>query len=95
MKSVTFPLAMPEDLYGQVKRTAEKTRLSMADALCESIALGLPALEQKLSASELKPLTKEEARLGYEVPNEEFDALEHHCAKLLVRRQVENDSEGQ
>jgi len=80
MKSITYPLSMPEDLYGEVKRTAEKTGLSMADAIRQSVKLGLPKLEQELSG--LKPLSKEECRKAWEVPNAEFDALEHHCASL-------------
>jgi hypothetical protein len=40
---------------------------------------------QNRSAEELRPFTPEECRLAYEVPNPEFDALEHHCASLPKR----------
>ena len=35
-------------------------------------------MEQSLK--NLKPMTAEKSRECWEVPNEEFDALEHHCA---------------
>jgi hypothetical protein len=40
---------------------------------------------ESLSTAELRPFTPEECRLAYEVPNPEFDELEHHCASLPKR----------
>ena len=76
---------MPEDLYEEVRRIAARTGLSMADTMRQSVRLGLPKLEEQLSLRpELKPFTRDEIRRAYEVPNPEFDALEHHCAQLPV-----------
>jgi hypothetical protein len=80
MKSDIFPLAMPETLLGEVRSTAKKTGLSMADVMRQSVKLGLPALVRELAGQELKPFTKAEARQCWEEPNDEFDALEQHCA---------------
>jgi hypothetical protein len=60
----------------------------MADVMRQSMQLGLPKLIAQLTATgdflkSLKPLTPEECRLGWEVSNAEFDALEHHCANLV------------
>jgi hypothetical protein len=83
MSSTTIPLAVPKDLEHQIRAAAKKTRLSIADVMRQSIAIGLPTLEERLSPlSGLKPLTKEELRQCYEEPNPEFDALEHHMASL-------------
>jgi hypothetical protein len=82
MKSNTFPLAIPDDLLGEVRRVAKRTSLSLADTMRQSMKLGLPKLDQELARDHLKPLTKEERRQCWEDPNPEFDALEHHCASL-------------
>jgi hypothetical protein len=55
----------------------------------QAIKVGLPQVRQALSAKPsvlagLKPLTRVEARAAFG-PNEEFDALEHHCASLPAR----------
>ena len=81
MKSDTYPLAMPPDLLREVRKTAEDTGLSLADAMRQSIRLGLPKLREKLSVqARLRPFTAEENRLAFETPNREFDDLERHCA---------------
>ncbi len=82
MKTATYPLAIPEDLLGDIRETAEVTGLSMADAMRQSIRIGLPKLKERLSTRELKPFTLEECRLAFQTPDLEFDALEEHCAKL-------------
>ncbi len=86
MKSLTYPLGLPEDLYADIQRTASETGLSMADAIRQSIKLGLPTLRERLSARPLKPFTKEECRKAFEVPDPEFDALAQHCAGLTINR---------
>ena len=86
MKSASYPLAIPEDLLSDVRSAAQETGLSMADAMRQSIRLGLPKLREQLSASaRVKPLTAEESRLCYATPNPEFDALEAHCGALLPK----------
>ncbi|HEY5915641.1 MAG TPA: hypothetical protein VJA21_34075 [Verrucomicrobiae bacterium] len=82
MKTITYPVNLPADLYGDIRRTAKQTSLSMADAIRQSLRLGLPVLREKLAAEHVKPFSKAECRQSWEVPNEEFDALEHHCARL-------------
>ncbi len=84
----TIPLAMPADLLAEVKRTAEVTHLSSADIMRQAIKAGLPRVREALGVDSvlggLKPFTKAEAEACWGQPNEEFDALEHHCAKLPV-----------
>lgn len=90
MKSETVPLAvplaMPPDLLRQIRHVAKNTGLSMADAMRQSMRLGLPKLAETLSMEQvlrnLKPMTKQEIRQCYQEPNPEFDALEHYCASL-------------
>ncbi len=77
---------MPADLIGEIRHAAQRTHLSMADAMRQSIRLGLPKLLEQLSSDQLKPFTAEESRLAYQTPNPEFDELEHHCASLPKRR---------
>ena len=48
MQSKTFPLAMPKELLGQVRRAARKTGLSMADTMRQSMKLGLDRLVREL-----------------------------------------------
>jgi hypothetical protein len=86
MKSETFPLAMPADLLGAVRSAAKRTNLSIADAMRQSMRLGLPKLLEQLSSNQLAPFTETEIHLAYRTPNPEFDALEHHCASLPKRR---------
>ena len=50
MQTKTFPLAMPRDLLGQVRRAARKTGLSMADTMRQSMKLGLEPLVRSLAA---------------------------------------------
>jgi hypothetical protein len=87
MKTNTYPLAVPADLLKEVRKAAQKTGLSMADTMRQSIKLGLPNLVSQLtpcSPGILKPLTREEVRRCFEIPDPEFDALSTHCATLPV-----------
>jgi hypothetical protein len=45
----TYPLGLPDELMEEVKRTAEDTHLSMADALRQTIKLGLPQVREGAS----------------------------------------------
>ena len=60
----------------------------MADAMRQSMKLGLPKLVEELSMEQmlksLKPMTAAERRECWEEPNEEFDALERHMSSLPV-----------
>lgn len=84
MKSETYPLAMPTNLLGEVRRTAKETGLSVADAMRQSMKLGLPKLRAQLSTAKAKPMTAEEARRAF-APNPEWDGLESAMAKRPVR----------
>jgi hypothetical protein len=84
MKSESYPLAVPSDLLKEVRKAAKKTGLSMADAMRQSMKLGLPKLIEDLSMTQvlknLKPLTPEECRQCWGSPDPEFDGLAAHCA---------------
>jgi hypothetical protein len=85
MKSNTYPLAVPADLLKEVRKAAQKTGLSMADTMRQSIKIGLPDLVERLSSDllkNLKPFTPEESRRCFATPDPEFDALAAHCAAL-------------
>jgi hypothetical protein len=82
MKSDTYPLAMPPDLLGEVRQTAVETGLSMADAMRQSIRLGLPKLKEQLSVKQLKPLTAAECEQCWGTQEDEFDRLAAHCSAL-------------
>jgi hypothetical protein len=85
MKTDTYPLAVPADLLGEVRRASQDLGLSMADVMRQSMKLGLPKLRDQLSPEplkNLKPLSRAESRRCFQQPNREFDALEHHLAGL-------------
>ena len=84
MKSETYPLAMPPDLLGEVRKTAQDTGLSMADAMRQNIRLGLPKLKEQLSLKQLNPLTEAECEECWRTPDDEFDRLAAHCSALPV-----------
>jgi hypothetical protein len=74
MRTETYPLAIPEELLREIRKTAKQTGLSMADAMRQAMKLGLPRLKAELSGQNLKPLTPEEIRNVYG-PDPEWDAL--------------------
>jgi len=83
MKSKTSLLAMPPDLLLEVRRVAAETGISMADAMRQSIKIGLPELRERLMVETApKPFTKEESRLTFQPPNPEFDDIERHCGRM-------------
>ena len=65
MKSDTYPLAVPPDLLRDIRQTAEATGLSMADAMRQSIKLGLPKLRRQLAATKVAPFTAKEAKAAF------------------------------
>jgi hypothetical protein len=83
MKSDTYPLAMPPDLLDDVRRTASDTGLSMADAMRQSMRLGLPRLREQLSASPLKPLTRREVQRAFK-EDAEWEAFESAMTNVPV-----------
>ena len=85
MKSETYPLAMPSELLSEVRQTAKDTGLSIADAMRQSMRLGLPKLRERLSGAKVKAMTAEEARRAF-APDPEWDKLESLMAKRPVRR---------
>jgi hypothetical protein len=46
MSMTTYPLGLPDELMEEVRRTAADTHLSMADAMCQAIKLGLPQVRE-------------------------------------------------
>ncbi|HEY6170098.1 MAG TPA: hypothetical protein VI454_18820 [Verrucomicrobiae bacterium] len=50
MSSNTVPLALPDDLYEEVKAAAAVTHLSVPDVVLQSMKLGLPKLRERLAA---------------------------------------------
>jgi hypothetical protein len=75
MRSETYPLALPPELLGEVRKTAADTGLSMADAMRASLRLGLPKLREHFQVQPgLKPMTKAECKALFG-PDPEFDAL--------------------
>ena len=88
MKNATYPLAMTEELLAQVRETSIETGLSMADAMRQSMKLGLPALRRRLAGKKahtpnLKPFTKAEAKRAFG-PDREWDRLESAMARRPV-----------
>lgn len=90
MKTITYPVGLPEELYSAIQQTANETSLSMADAIRQSIKLGLPKLREKLSGGQVRPMTREEAREAY-APDAEWDNLESAMTKRAVHRVPEGD----
>ena len=71
-----------------------ETGLSMADAMRQSMKLGLPTLRKRLAQKKsatrsLKPFTKAEARRAFG-PDREWDSLENTMARRPLL-QPEND----
>jgi hypothetical protein len=74
MKNETYPLTLPPDLLGEARQTAKEAGLSLADAMRQSLKLGLPKLREQLATQSLKPFTPEEAREAFG-PDPEWDAV--------------------
>ncbi len=89
MKSETYPLALPSALLQEIRKTASETGISMADAMRQSLKLGLPKLREQLAPQSLKPFTTEESRQAF-APDPEWDALFAATVKIPVR-EPEND----
>jgi hypothetical protein len=78
MKSETYPLALPSALLGEVRETAQQTGLSMADAMRQSLKLGLPRLREQLAVgrvTNVAPLPVKVARKLYSHPDDDTEAI--------------------
>ena len=84
--SKPYPLVVPDELQQEIRSAAQRTGLSMADIMRQSMKAGLPKVLERFGRSTLKSFTAEEARLAYQTPNPKFDDLERHCARLPKRR---------
>lgn len=81
MKSETYPLALPPALLGEVRQTAKATGLSLADAMRQSLKLGLPKLREQLATAPLKPFTPKETREAF-AQDPEWDAVTAAMSRL-------------
>ena len=81
MKSETYPLALPPALLGEVRQTAKETGLSLADAIRQSLELGLPKLREQFATASLRPFTPEEAREAF-APDPEWEAVAAAMSRL-------------
>ncbi len=86
MKSETYPLALRSELLDEVRRTAEATGLSLADAMRQSLRLGLPKLRAQLAApTAIKAFSAHEAKQAF-AADPEWDAVAASMAQLPVYR---------
>ncbi len=83
MKGETYPLAMPTDLLQEIRQTAKATGLSMADAMRQSMRLGLPKLREQLRGPALKPFTAEEVKTAFK-RDQEWEAFESAMTNVPV-----------
>jgi hypothetical protein len=74
MKNETYPLVLSPDLLGEARQTAKEVGLSLADALRQSLKLGLPKLREQLATPPPKAFTPEEVREAF-APDPEWDAV--------------------
>lgn len=79
MKSITYPLGLPADLYREIQRAAKETDLSTADAIRQSIKLGLPSLRERLSTAgrvtNVEPLPDKIARRLYAEREDDAESI--------------------
>ena len=85
MKSETYPLTLPPALLGEVRQAAKATGLSLADAMRQSLALGLPKLREQWATAPLKPFTPEEAREAF-APDPDWDPVTVAMSRLSLSR---------
>ena len=87
----TYPLAVPRVLLVEVRRTAEATGLSLAEAMRQSMKLGLPRLREQLGhlrITNVEPLPDKVARQLYAAPDDDSDAI-----ALFMAAQAKGDEE--
>ena len=77
-------IRLPDAKPGQVVIIESRETGGWTLSLAEEQRSSMPDIVKNL-----KPLSEEQAHKAYETPNEEFDALEHHCANLRQHVQEE------
>jgi len=78
MRSKTYPLATPEDLLSEVRSTAHDTGLSVADAMRQSMKLGLPSLREEMGRGRItnvEPLSKDVLDRLYDEREEDLESI--------------------
>ena len=78
MKSLNYPLNLPPELLAELRRTAKATGLSMADAMRQSLKLGLPKLRESLAdarVTNVEPLPDNVARRLYQQPDDDAEGI--------------------
>jgi len=78
MKSIVYPVTLPEDLYGEIQEAGRQTRLSAADVLRQSLILGLPKLREKFGAqrvTNVEPLSERAARELYSHREDDSESI--------------------
>lgn len=85
MKSETYPLSLPPNLLVEIRQTAQTAGLSLADAMRQSLELGLPRLREQLATPALRPFTREEAEDAF-APDPEWDAVTAAMSRLPISR---------
>ena len=68
---------------GEARQTAKEAGLSLAEAMRQSVELGLPKLRERLAARALTPFTPEEARVAF-APDPEWDAVTAAMSGLSI-----------
>ena len=80
MSTMTYPLAMPEELMAKARDVATSAGVSVADAMRLGLEEGLPVVKQKLGKKpfpfDAKPMTAADAKRCYATPDPEWDAVE-------------------
>ena len=85
MKNETYPLTLPLDLLRELRQTAQTAGVSLADAMRQSLELGLPKLKEQLVKPGLRPFTPEEAKEAF-APDPEWDAVTAALSRLPISR---------
>ena len=83
MPSIVYPLNLPEDLYEEIKQTANDIQLSIADSMRQGLKLGLPALREKLSAgrvTNVQPVPKKTLDRLYRERDEDSESIRRFIA---------------
>ncbi len=79
MKSITYPVPLPKELYGELRRTARQTKVTMADAMRQSIRFGLPIFRARLLSPErvtnVDPLPDRAARKLYDQRKDDTNSI--------------------
>ena len=78
MKTEVYPLAVPIELYEEVRKTAKAASLSIADIMRLSLKAGLPLVSAQLDAgrvTNVEPVPYRVARKLYEQPEDDEEGI--------------------